>query len=699
MSFLAPLFLVGAAVVAAPIIFHLIRRTSKEKTIFSSLMFLQPTPPRLTRRSRLEHILLLALRCLVLCLLAFGFARPFLQRPFANSQNGQAKKMAILIDTSASMRREDLWQRARAKAEEYLRAATPADSVALFTFDRRLTPLISFEQWAELGLGQRASAAIDRLNQSSPGWRDTHLGNALISAVEALEESASREPQGTASRQLVLITDLQEGARLDGLQGYEWPRGMELTIETIKPKKTSNAGLQLVTEREEAEMTADPATKIRVSNSADSGREQFRVGWLPTADAAFVGPNLDVYVPPGQNTILQAPPIPNGLREQRLVLVGDEQDFDNAVFVVPPRAEKIPVLYLGDESERDPGQPLYYLRRAFQQTQIQSVNIVARTNNSMITPADLASAQLVVASESMNDDLLKVARQSLESGKTVVLPMRSTQDAQILGKLLGTSGVAAEEIGGNGYAMLEQIDFQSAIFSPFDDPRFNDFTKIHFWKHRKLDTNGLPSAKVLARFDKGDPAFIQIAVQKGTLLVLTSGWHPADSQLALSSKFVPMLYSLLQSSGSIKAHRSQYVVGDSVPITVAGSSISIQPPQGATIALNGANQFTDTALPGIYTVNGGEEPWRFAVNLAPEESKTAPIPVEELQRLGLPLKATVADQARKLEQERKLQNVELEARQKLWRWLILAALVVLMLETWAAGFLSRRASVQTGATV
>jgi len=299
----------------------------------------------------------------------------------------------------------------------------------------------------------------------------------------------------------------------------------------------------------------------------------------------------------------------------------------------------------------------------------------------------------------MNDDLLKVARQSLESGKTVVLPMRSTQGAQLLGKLLGTSGVAADEIGGGGYAMLEQIDFQSAIFSPFDDPRFNDFTKIHFWKHRKLDTNGLPGAKVLARFDKGDPAFILIPVQKGTLLVLTSGWHPADSQLALSSKFVPMLYSLLQSSGSIKAHRSQYVVGDTVPITVAGQSISIQPPQGAGIALNGANQFTDTALPGIYTVNGGEEPWRFAVNLAPDESKTAPIPVEELQRLGLPLKVPVADQARQLEQKRKLQNVELEARQKLWRWLILAALVVLMLETWAAGFVARRATVQTGATV
>src|SRR5687767_1668455 len=56
MSFLAPLFLAGALAVALPILFHLIRKTTNEKTIFSSLMFLLPTPPKVTRRSRLDNI-------------------------------------------------------------------------------------------------------------------------------------------------------------------------------------------------------------------------------------------------------------------------------------------------------------------------------------------------------------------------------------------------------------------------------------------------------------------------------------------------------------------------------------------------------------------------------------------------------------------------------------------------------------------
>src|SRR5438034_6736102 len=119
MSFLTPLFLLGALAVALPVIFHLIRRTSREKTLFSSLMFLMPTPPRVTRRSRLENIFLLILRCLVLCLLALGFARPFLQKPLAaDPQSGQGKKIVVLVDTSASMRRENLWPEAQAKVEQ-----------------------------------------------------------------------------------------------------------------------------------------------------------------------------------------------------------------------------------------------------------------------------------------------------------------------------------------------------------------------------------------------------------------------------------------------------------------------------------------------------------------------------------------------------------------------------------------------------
>jgi hypothetical protein len=61
--------------------------------------------------------------------------------------------------------------------------------------------------------------------------------------------------------------------------------------------------------------------------------------------------------------------------------------------------------------------------------------------------------------------------------------------------------------------------------------------------------------------------------------------------------------------------------------------------------------------------------------------------------LGVPLKASVGDSPPPLVQQQNLHAAELEGRQKLWRVLIVAALVVLMVETWLAGWITRRSAV------
>src|SRR6516162_4573390 len=128
MSFLAPLLLVGGLAVALPVIFHLIRRTTRERRVFSSLMFLKSTPPRLTRRNRLEHILLLLLRSAAICLLAAGFSRPFIRHALPSIPSAATpKKIVVLVDVSASMRRANLWSQARDRVGAIVAKASPAD--------------------------------------------------------------------------------------------------------------------------------------------------------------------------------------------------------------------------------------------------------------------------------------------------------------------------------------------------------------------------------------------------------------------------------------------------------------------------------------------------------------------------------------------------------------------------------------------
>jgi len=680
MNFLTPFFLVGGLAIAGPIIFHLIKRTTRERTVFSSLMFLLPTPPRLSKRSRLEHLLLLLLRCLALGLLALGFSRPFFkQTPLDDPTAVQPKKIVVLVDVSASMRRTGLWTAAREHVDATLAKASAADQIAIYTFDRVTTPLLPFEEWNRTTPSDRTVLAKSRLAGVSPSWSGTQLGTALITAAEALAENDGKQFSGP--RQIVLVSDLQTGSRIEALQAYEWPKNVTLTVEALKASKPTNAGLQLVADSADTSRAAETVVRVRVSNSADAQREQFKLGWtrpVATGEAAFVGQPIDVYVPPGQSRVIAVPIVKDALGLDRIELKGDDEDFDNAVYVIPSGQQRLNVLWLGNDAPEDTRQPLFFLRRALSDTPRLAVSVVARNATAQLLPDDVANASVVFVTDALPAAQGAALREQALAGKTIVFAPKSTAAAATLGALLGRDGVAIAEATPTNYAMFSEIDFKHPLFAPFADPRFSDFTKIHIWKYRKLDPAVIPDARVIARFDSGDPAVIAAPLGKGRLFVLTTGWQPEDSQLAVSSKFVPLLWSLLELGGGVSAAPAQWFVGDTalLPADVVGTGQTER-----------EVRFTE---PGIREVKVGERTVRFAVNLDVNESRTAPLAADELERLGVPLTKAAAAPVAAGESKIVLQGIEAENRQKLWRWFIAATLAVLLLESALAGWTARK---------
>jgi len=251
--------------------------------------------------------------------------------------------------------------------------------------------------------------------------------------------------------------------------------------------------------------------------------------------------------------------------------------------------------------------------------------------------------------------------------------------------------------------MLNRIEFKHPLLAPFSEPRFGDFTRIHFWKHRQINIDDLPGAEVLAWFDSNDPALFELRVAKGSLLVLASGWHPSDSQLALSSKFVPLLYSVLEYGGIFANRQSQYFVGDNVPISpLAGSgpaNLKIRKPDDSVIPLNaGEESFTQTDLPGIYTIESSAGNHIFALNLPAKECQTAVMPLEDLEGLGVTLAqssgysaehAELSVGSRSTRASRLRSFAELESEQKNWRWILIVLLAVSFIEIALAGWLTR----------
>jgi hypothetical protein len=701
MSFLAPFFLLGTLAIAGPILFHLIRRTTRERTLFSSLRFLRPTPPRLTRKSRIEHWLLLLLRCLALGLIALGFARPFLRQPTAPTQpDGPARRTVLLIDTSASMRRPDLWTDARARAARHLREATAGDQFAIVTFDRTSRLLFSFQQWDAAAPSDRVTVAIAALEAVSPSWHSTHLGPALVRAAEELTDTDA--PQEGLRRRVILISDLQEGARLDPLQSYEWPKGIEVIPDSVKPTHTGNASLQLIAESPDADRGNDPVLRIHVANSADAKREQFQVSWnSPDATAPAIAP-IEVYVPPGQARIVPIPLPTNSpatsatnttaVRAASLTLKGDDEPFDNTLFVTPPQPTRLEILYLGNDPADEARQPLFFLTRALPETRRQTVRITAARPANPPTAEALAAARLIIATGPLPEPLTDALRSRVEAGQTVVFAPADADASATLARLIGVPVTLTEEKP-TRYAMLGELDFRHPLLAPFADPRFSDFTRIHYWQYRRFATPLPTNAQVVTRFDSAAPAWIDFPIGRGRVVFLASGWSTTDSQFALSSKFVPWLYSLLDLAGASTAPSIHPHVGDAIPLPPRRTAaLPLRRPDGSVTNLPPElAQFTETDQPGTWWLGEGTAAVPIAVNLDPTESRTAPLTVDQLEKLGVQLDASLSTAAAPPPKPAGIPPAaEAESRQKLWRWIITGTLILLVVESLVAGLSARR---------
>jgi hypothetical protein len=727
MGILVPLYLAGLTALSLPLILHLVRRTPRGRQEFSSLMFLSATPPRLTRRSRLDQILLLLLRLTALALIALAFTRPFLREAASLTfADLTGKRVAILIDTSASMTRADLWQQAVKLAEQELDQLNPQDDVALLVFSDRLQTIIDFQKEGAAPIADKPQVVRNRLKQLQPAWGTTDLGTALVSVASDLD-SASDVQQSPLEPQIVVISDFQSGSRIEALQSFEWPKRVPVVVRRVSVTNPTNAHAHALPS-EDGDSSTD--VRVRVVNAADSRSDQFFVAWqnetVPRPSGSGLGgrstgplpdgrgtdgrsdTSVAVYVPAGQSRVIRLPRGTDHLQADRIVLRGDDQDFDNTFFVVPPRKLEATLLFAGTDAAEDPEGLQLYLRLAVANDPLRQVEIHPLDDTKALAlPAELAP-RMVIASQPLSAEWQAVVKPYVERGGVLLLVPRDDEAAALLtilddvefspGDTAESSATQPVTSTREKYLLLGDIDFTHPLFAPFASPRYNDFTKIHFWKHRPVTLKSSATTRIIARFDNGDPLLLERSVGSGRVLALTSGWHPKDSQLALSSKFVPLVGALLdlacggsEVAASVAVHQPV-----TLPSKTQSGPIVVRTPDGQEKRLDAdLSTFSETDQPGIYHAKVGSTETRFAVNLSPTESHTTPLNLEQLEQRGVRFGADLT-RVERIDRERQQRDTELESRQKVWRWLIVIALATLILETWWASRAERqiRESVQ-----
>jgi hypothetical protein len=500
-----------------------------------------------------------------------------------------------------------------------------------------------------------------------------------------------------------LISDLQEGAALDELSSESWPEDVFVTPLVVtapwKDNLTLSGASSLVEEGAaevpagatgagEASSTPAAGTRVRVVSGRDTTVEKFSLAWQDEG-----GEPVHASVLPEASRMIAAPAREASAVDSdgTLQLQGDALSFDNFLYVARPKAQDIRILCLGSGLSRaETRSPLFYLARALQPT--PAVNpVLVEKGFDQFSAQDLPGTSVVFAFGDGNAASLALLQGWVRSGGALVYVPQPGENGSVLKTIAKAPEISLAE-SPSKEALLQDLNFNHVLLQAFANAGVRDFTKIRFWKHRllQLPENPDPSWTVVARFDDRSPAWVEVPVGKGKMLYMGGGWAPGDSQLAMSSKFVPLIYATLEwATGRLSDNRG-YQAGDRIPATAGNWSgpVSVAVPEGKTVLWDaGQFPFFEGAVrPGIYRFGSGESAHSVAVNLAPTEGRLAPIPVDRLVELGVKVAPSLAtDPAAPSVSQMRLEEAKEEQQQKVWKLLLLAALVILIVETWLAG--------------
>jgi hypothetical protein len=358
---------------------------------------------------------------------------------------------------------------------------------------------------------------------------------------------------------------MQQGSRLNSLSDYPWPEEVRLELRPVSASRKSNAGLHQVAERSAVPSPANAAElRVRVSNDADSAANEFELEWLDATGRALRTP-VAAHVPAGESRIVRVRrPVD---KASRLRLSGDDCDFDNTLYFANRAEAAHSVVYLGADEPDDPEGLRFYLERALTDGLSRPVHLETFQGEKPLAIRSVTETPLVVVAAEPSQAQARELTQYVESGGVALFVMTDAKPLAALASVINQPALAAEEAKVDGYTMLGKVDFAHPLFAPMAGPNFNDLTQLHFWKYRRLEATNLAGANVLARFENGDPALIEWRIGKGSAFLLTSGWHPTDSQFARSWKFVLFVATLVEGDRANQSSRRYFVVNEPIPLS------------------------------------------------------------------------------------------------------------------------------------
>ena len=648
-----------------PVLVHLVRRTQARRIEFPSLMFLRRIEQKTIKKRKLRNLLLLALRCAALALLALAFARPYFTSHNPQAAASERASSIILIDGSYSMRYSNLFDRARQSARDIINRAGSDEQVAVVKFGQGYEILMP--------LKANRAEALALLDQVQPGLDATDYLQALQAADAMLKESARGEWR------IYLISDFQAAGWNRTAPQVKLSPLVELVTIDVSSAEAMNVAV--------SEVKAEPV----VYAQKYSGKVSARLSNFGPDEVSGAVVDLklnDLAVERRESALDSAGTravdftgfnVPEGANRATVEITGDDFPLDNKFYFMIRREDQTKVLAI--ETPARGRSETFFIQQSLAAGENNQHALTVKTPGT-VNPAELDQYRAIIVNDvtGISEQLGAAIRGFVERGGGLIIAAGRHAESAEFNRVFRDVSPAelGEKVQTRGYALMSQVKTDHPIFGVFRRSGRLTSTRVYGYHRVTLSDR----AATIAALDDGSPMIIEGLFGRGKVLLVTTTLDTAWNDLPLTPMFLPFVRQMLEYlDGRVTA--SSYTVGQvfAVAPDTDGSLPAIESPGGGRIEDAPKNPSGELAVNageiGFYRLRYRDRTEHIAVNLDTKESDFSKLDIEEFKASMLPAPGdnpAGADEAKRLTAE------EIEAEQRLWLPLLILALALFVSE-------------------
>lgn len=665
----APALLWWLALAAAPVIIHLLSKRRHRETEWAAMRFLLEAVRKNSRRLRIEQLILLAVRMLILILVVIALAQLLLDDLVGFLRPRQPAHKIIVIDASASMglvsRDETLFERARQTARAIAEQGRPGDVFNLVRLSN-IPPTVIIP-----ALAYEPVKVVEEIEQMTLPHGTADLPGCLEKIANLLK-LAPEVPQ----KDVFFISDFQrtswsggpeeDAARIKGLL-KQIDGAARLVLIDVGQMEAANVA---VTSLESLDPFVTPARPAPLRAAIRNfGAERVTGRQLELVVDEKVAEQRIVDLAAGAETVesFSVPFAYGGERRVQVRLQKDALPVDDQRWLVVPVKDRVRVLCVnGGNARSATGKATDYLELALSPGGAGLRSSAAGADRSRIEPTVISEGELQGFDLAGYDCIFfcnvhrfteqeaQVIETYLQGGGGVVWCLGDQASSENYDQVLfrqGTGCLPARLADRRGDAERRETSFE---FDPgdFSHPIVNAFqgnpdaglerTQTFAYFQATLPAGN--NSRVALAFDTGDPAIVERPFGRGRSILVTTSVDEQWGTWPLWPSFLPLVHEMVHFAVSGRWGDRQKLVGEALtevfPATAVDVEVGVESPDGQTHLAHVEHEeslsqfrYEHTGESGVYAVNFAPPVARselFAVNVDPRESHLAKYLHDEL---------------------------------------------------------------------